>query len=87
MVCKHVNEALTKIGNLGDKLREEHSPLSGNPLYEHEGPYVKHEVANDYLNIISRWASESTGTEVEFAKQFFIDELGMLSPFFVSKIS
>jgi hypothetical protein len=84
MVCKHVNEALKKIKELGDEVRAENSPL-----YGYEGPYVKYETTNEYMNTMVRWANETTGKgdkRVEFFKKNIIDEMGVLSPLFVSKI-
>lgn len=85
MVCKHANEALKKIGSLGDEVRNEDSPL-----YGYEGPYVKYETANQHMDTMVKWANEVTGKEdkrVEFFKKGIIDEIGGLSPFFVSKIN
>jgi len=49
MVCKHVNEALKKIGSLGDEVRGENYPLYGNL-----GPLVKYDTAKDCINTMSR---------------------------------
>ena len=79
MVCKHVNEALKKIGSLGDEANNKNSPLYGGL-----GPYVKYETAQTYLDAMERWSNEriGDGRGVAFIKKNLIDEYGLLSPFF-----
>ena len=49
MVCKHVDEALKKINELGKKAIETNSSLYGNL-----GPYVKYETANECISLMSK---------------------------------